>query len=130
MPILARSLSPGFECIRTPPNHEPGELYTRISHRLCVNPATSNQAERGHPKEQQFPTLSTKMDLGELEQDEKLYRASPELLLDFKTSLGSLLWTASRSGQVQIRRRVRVKDTDRLVGLVELQFPHHARGED
>ena len=70
------------------------------------------------------------MDLGELERDEKLYRASPELLLDFKTSLGSLLWTTSRSGRVQIRRRVRVKDTDRLVGLVELQFPHNGQEDD
>lgn len=75
-------------------------------------------------------TISTpfaKMDLGELERDEKLYRTSPELLLDFKSTLDSLLWTTSSSGRLHIRRRVRVKDTDRLIGLVELQFPYDRR---
>jgi hypothetical protein len=59
------------------------------------------------------------MDLGELERDEKLHRASRELLLDYKTSIAPFLWATSRSGKQQIRRRVRAKDADRLVGLVE-----------
>jgi tubulin-specific chaperone D len=65
------------------------------------------------------------MDLGDLERDEKLYRTSPELLLDFKRSLGPFLWATSKSGKQQLRRRVRVKDTDRLVGLVESLFLSH-----
>jgi hypothetical protein len=92
-----------------------------ISHHFGPRGIKSGGATK-YEAEQQSLTPSTKMDLGELEQDEKLYRASPELLLDFKTSLGPLLWTTSRSGRIQIRQQVRVKDTDRLVGLVELQL--------
>lgn len=63
-------------------------------------------------------------DLGDLERDEKLYRTSPQLLHDFQNSLGPLLWATSRSGRQQIRRRVRSKDTDRLVNLVETHLTH------
>jgi hypothetical protein len=58
------------------------------------------------------------MDLGELEQDVKLYRTSPELLGDFKKSLEPFLWKISKSGKRLIRSRVRIRDTDRLVALV------------
>jgi hypothetical protein len=53
------------------------------------------------------------MDIPE-DQDIQLQRASSELLVDLQTSLKPFLW---RDGK--IRRRVRAKETDRLVALLE-----------
>jgi hypothetical protein len=58
------------------------------------------------------------MDAPEDDQDVKLQRASHELLADLQASLDPFLWKSTRSGKRKIRRRVRVRETDRLVALV------------
>ena len=58
------------------------------------------------------------MDAAEDDQDVLLQRTSPELLADLQNSIDPFLWKVSKSGKWQIRRRVRVRETDRLVNLV------------
>jgi hypothetical protein len=58
------------------------------------------------------------MDAPEDDQDVKLQRASHELLADLQTSLDLFLWKITPLGKRRIRRRVRVRETDRLVALV------------
>ena len=58
------------------------------------------------------------MDAPENEQDIQLQRSSPELLADLQSSLRSFLWKTTKLGKIQIRKRVRVRETDRLVNLV------------
>ena len=58
------------------------------------------------------------MDAPEDDQDVKLQRASHELLADLQTSLDPFLWKLTPLGKKRIRRRVRVRETDRLVALV------------
>jgi hypothetical protein len=58
------------------------------------------------------------MDAPEDDQDVKLQRASDELLADLQHSLDPFLWKATPSGKRKIRRRVRVRETDRLISLV------------
>lgn len=57
-------------------------------------------------------------DAPEEDKDVVLQRSSAESLRDVKDSLEGFLWTTTKSGGRKIRRRVRVKDTDRLVNLV------------
>ncbi|KAE8442213.1 hypothetical protein EG329_003742 [Mollisiaceae sp. DMI_Dod_QoI] len=59
------------------------------------------------------------MDAAEDDQDVKLERASADLLADFQSSLQPFLWKNTKSGRKQIRNRVRVRDTARLVNLLE-----------
>lgn len=59
------------------------------------------------------------MDAAEDDQDVKLQRASADLLADFQNSLNPFLWKTTKSGKTRIRDRVRVRDTARLVNLLE-----------
>ncbi|KAG0649301.1 Tubulin-folding cofactor D [Hyphodiscus hymeniophilus] len=59
------------------------------------------------------------MDAPEDDQDVKLQRASHELLADLGASLNPFLWKRTQSGRRKIRRRVRVREADRLVALLE-----------
>lgn len=61
------------------------------------------------------------MDAAEEEQDIKLQRASAELIADFHRSLQPFLWKTTADGKLHIRRRVRSRETDRLVALVRCQ---------
>jgi hypothetical protein len=58
------------------------------------------------------------MDAPEDEQDVKLQRKAADLIADLSKSLGPFLWKATKSGRSATRRRVRIRDTDRLVNLV------------
>lgn len=62
------------------------------------------------------------MDAPDEEQDVKLQRYSPELLADFESSLQPFLWRKLPDGGLKIRKKVRTRDTDRLIGLVRDQF--------
>ena len=64
------------------------------------------------------PERNITMDAPEVEQDLKLQRTSPDLLADLQHSLEPFLWKSTRSGKKRIRRRVRTRETDRLVNLV------------
>ncbi|RFU24945.1 hypothetical protein B7463_g11392, partial [Scytalidium lignicola] len=59
------------------------------------------------------------MDAAEEEQDVKLQRASADLIADFQNSLQPFLWKTTADGKLHIRRRVRSRETDRLVALLE-----------
>lgn len=65
---------------------------------------------------------SSKMDAADDDQDVKLQRASADLLEDFKSSIGPILWKTTKSGKRQIRSHVRSRDTSRLVNLVRYAF--------
>jgi len=58
------------------------------------------------------------MDVAEDDRDLQVQRASPDLLADIQSSLPPFLWRSLPSAQRKIRRRVRVKETDRIVALV------------
>ena len=58
------------------------------------------------------------MDATEDEGDVKLQRASADLLADLQRSLHPFLWQKLPSGAERIRRRVRIRERDRLVALV------------
>lgn len=63
------------------------------------------------------------MDAAEDEKDVVLERQSADLLADLERSLRPFLWRTVRGEQREgIRRRVRVRDTDRLVNLVRHHF--------
>src|SRR6266536_3045234 len=66
------------------------------------------------------------MDAPEDEQDIQLQRSSPELLADLQSSLKPFLWKTTKSGKTQIRKRVRVRETDRLVNLVFSSSPTYS----
>ncbi|TVY40914.1 Tubulin-specific chaperone D [Lachnellula subtilissima] len=59
------------------------------------------------------------MDAPEDDRDIKLQRASADLLADLESSLKPFLWKSTSSGKAKVRRRVRVRATDRLVILLE-----------
>ncbi|KAE9364067.1 hypothetical protein N431DRAFT_390307 [Stipitochalara longipes BDJ] len=59
------------------------------------------------------------MDAPEDEQDVKLQRKATDFITDLSKSLHPFLWKTTKSGRTAIRRRVRVRDTDRLVNLLE-----------
>ena len=67
------------------------------------------------------------MDAAVDEQDVKLQRASADLLADLTQSLPLFLWRQSTHGAPRIRRRVRARETDRLVALVHLN--HSGKSE-
>lgn len=58
------------------------------------------------------------MDASNDDQDIVLQRSSPELLADLLGSLDHFLWRITKNEKRQIRRRVRVRETDRLISLV------------
>jgi hypothetical protein len=58
------------------------------------------------------------MDVVEEDQDVQLQRASSDLLADFESSLQPFLWKTLENGKLKIRRKVRARETDRLVALV------------
>lgn len=58
------------------------------------------------------------MDAPEDDRDIKLQRVSADLLADLDSSLKPFLWKTTSSGSAKVRRRVRVRATDRLVVLV------------
>jgi hypothetical protein len=58
------------------------------------------------------------MNAPEEDQDVKLQKASAELLADLQLSLPPFLRTTAPSGLKRIRRRVRTRETERLVALV------------
>jgi hypothetical protein len=60
------------------------------------------------------------MDVPEVEKDVKLQRKSADFIADLSKSLKPFLWKTTKSGRPSIRRRVRVRETDRLVNLVQL----------
>jgi len=60
------------------------------------------------------------MDAPEDEQDVKLQRKAADFIADLSKSLHPFLWKTTKSGKEGIRRRVRVRDTDRLVNLVRI----------
>jgi tubulin-specific chaperone D len=57
------------------------------------------------------------MDAPEDEQDVKLQRKAADFIADLEKWLEPFLWKTAKSRRA-IRRRVRVRDTDRLVNLV------------
>ncbi|TVY41842.1 Tubulin-specific chaperone D [Lachnellula occidentalis] len=59
------------------------------------------------------------MDAPDDDRDIKLQRASADLLADLESSLKPFLWKTTSSGKAKVRRRVRVRATDRLVDLLE-----------
>ncbi|RDL35861.1 uncharacterized protein BP5553_06473 [Venustampulla echinocandica] len=59
------------------------------------------------------------MDAPEDDRDVLLQRSSAELLADLESSLKPFLWKTTVSGKVQIRRGVRIRETNRLVDLLE-----------
>jgi len=58
------------------------------------------------------------MDAAEYEGDVQLQKAASGLLTDFDTSIQPFLWRGLDSTKLRIRRRVRVKEKDRLLRLV------------
>lgn len=58
------------------------------------------------------------MDAAADEQDVTLQRASADLLADLTQSLTPFLWRQSPQGGLRIRKRVRARETDRIVALV------------
>lgn len=58
------------------------------------------------------------MDAAEEDQDVRLQRASSDLLADLEGSLEPFLWKKSSPDNRRIRRRVRVRETERLIALV------------
>lgn len=58
------------------------------------------------------------MDAAEYEGDVQLQKAASGLLADFETSLQPFLWRTLDSGKLRIRRRVRVREKDRMLRLV------------
>lgn len=58
------------------------------------------------------------MDAAEEEQDVQLQKASSGLLGDFDRSLKPFLWRTTDGGKLRIRRKVRARDTERLLRLV------------
>jgi hypothetical protein len=63
------------------------------------------------------------MDAAEDEKDVQLQRQSAELLADLESSIRPFLWRVVRGEQCDgIRRKVRIRDTDRLVNLVSLYY--------
>ncbi|KAH8820117.1 tubulin folding cofactor D C terminal-domain-containing protein [Xylogone sp. PMI_703] len=59
------------------------------------------------------------MDAAEEDQDVKLQRASAELIADLHRSLQPFLWKTTTDGKLHIRRRVRSREADRLIALLE-----------
>ena len=64
------------------------------------------------------------MDAAEEEQDVQVQKHSANLLADFDASLKPFLWRTLKAGKLRIRRRVRVKETDRLLRLVRKIDPY------
>jgi hypothetical protein len=60
---------------------------------------------------------SSRMDASE-DEDIKLQRKAADFIEDLSQSLKPFLWKTIKSGRTAIRRRVRVRDADRLVNLV------------
>lgn len=58
------------------------------------------------------------MDAAEDDREVQVQRASADWLKDYETSLEPFLYRTQPDGTKKIRRRVRQRDTDRLVGLV------------
>ena len=58
------------------------------------------------------------MDAAEDDRDVQVQKASADWIEDFETSLPQFLYRQQPDGSKKIRRRVRQRDTDRLVGLV------------
>lgn len=58
------------------------------------------------------------MDAAEDDCDVQLQRYSADLIADFKASIGPFLYRNNPDGSRKIRRRVRTRETDRLIGLV------------
>jgi hypothetical protein len=58
------------------------------------------------------------MDAAEDEQDVQLQKAASGLLADFDSVLKPFLWRTLHNGKLQIRRRVRARETERLLRLV------------
>lgn len=56
------------------------------------------------------------MDAADDDKDVRLQRESGELLEDFENSLHPFLYNVTNKGQ--LRRRVRIRETDRLTALV------------
>lgn len=65
------------------------------------------------------------MDAAEYEKDIQLQKAASGLLADFDSSLKPFLWRTAGSQALRIRRRVRVREKDRLLRLV-CQLPCYA----
>ena len=65
------------------------------------------------------------MDAADDDKDVRLQRESGELLEDFEKSLHPFLYNVTNKGQ--LRRRVRIRETDRLTALVWILSPskHH-----
>jgi len=61
--------------------------------------------------------FSATMDASE-DDDIKLQRKAADFIEDLSQSLKPFLWKTTKSGKTAIRRRVRVRDADRLVNLV------------
>jgi len=58
------------------------------------------------------------MDANEYEGDIQLQKAASGLLADFETSIQPFLWKTFDTGKLYIRRKVRVREKDRLLRLV------------
>lgn len=57
-------------------------------------------------------------DASEEDRDVQLQRASADLIADFGASLEPFLYRTNEDGTKKIRRRVRTRETERLIGLV------------
>ncbi len=61
----------------------------------------------------------------DLENDVKLTRLSDDFIEDFENSLAGFLYVVDKNGATKIRRKVRTRETDRLVNLVDNVFPKY-----
>ena len=98
------------------PNLAASERLTR----LTASPQRDN-AKFTKPRRPQVQVCT--MDAAEYEGDVQLQKAASGLLTDFDTSLQPFLWRTLDSGKLRIRRRVRVREKDRLLHLVCLIPP-------
>jgi hypothetical protein len=108
-------------------NYRTGELMRRSG---CL--ANSCRSRKAHKADDLLPKRETAgstkarrprvrictMDAAEYEGDVQLQKAASGLLADFETSLQPFLWRTLDSGKLRIRRRVRVREKDRLLRLV------------
>lgn len=83
--------------------------------RLTTYPKRDNP---GSTKSRRRRVLLGTMDAAEYEGDVQLQKAASGLLADFDASLQPFLWRTLDSGKPRIRRRVRVREKDRLLRLV------------
>ena len=66
--------------------------------------------------------MPTKMDAAEDDRDIKLQKLSSTFIADFELSLHPFLYRTTADGTSKVRRNVRAREVDRLVGLVPPHF--------